>query len=343
METREQIARRTIIGRLAGVLFIVGALASIPANLLFRHPSVGTLNNVLVALALVSGLGCLLAPWERIPARVFHLVPATASIEVAVTVWAVGRHGPVYEWFYVLVAVFAAYAFERRRDLVAHMGLATLAACLPLLYGENPSEQVARLGVLISMLWVATGVVAHLREQMVARQRELADLARRDPLTGVGNRRMLDERLDYELARHRRSGQELAILVLDLDGFKDVNDQLGHPAGDRLLAGVAQALADTVRAGDTIARHGGDEFCVLAPDTGRPEIEALAQRIDTALATIDCLGSPLTATIGAAVHPHDGPTAELLLAAADAAERGAKSGRHSQLSLEPAPARLHVV
>lgn len=342
MDTREQIARRTVIGRLAGLLFIVGALASIPANLLFRHPSVGLLNHVLVAIALVSGLGCLLAPWDRIPAWVFHGVPAVASAEVAVTVWAVGRHGPIYEWFFVLVAVFAAYAFERRRDLVLHMSIPTLAVCLPLLYRSDSRDQIARMVVLISMLWVATAVVAHLREQMVARQRELADLARRDPLTGVGNRRLLQERLDYELARHRRTRGEFAILVLDLDGFKDVNDRSGHPAGDRLLAAVAHALAATVREADTIVRHGGDEFCILAPSTSRADADALADRIHTALATIETLGGPLTATIGCAVYPHDGPTGELLLAAADAAERHAKTGRHTQLSLET-PARLHVV
>jgi diguanylate cyclase (GGDEF)-like protein len=304
---------------------------------------VGTVNHVLVAIALVSGLGCLLAPWDRIPDWVFVGVPAAASAEVALTVWAAGRHGPVYEWFYVLVAVFAAYAFESRRQLVVQMAFPTLAACVPLFYRADLSDELARLAVLIPMLWVATAVVAQLREQMVARQRDLAELARRDPLTGVGNRRLMQERLDYELSRHRRSEQELALLVLDLDGFKEVNDRLGHPAGDQLLAGVAQALCDTVREGDTIVRHGGDEFCILAPDTGRLDIEALAGRIHVALATIDCLGRPLSATIGVAVHPHDGPTAELLLAAADAAERDAKSGRHhSQLSLDEPP-RLHVV
>jgi diguanylate cyclase (GGDEF)-like protein len=331
------IARRTVTGRLAGILFIVGALASIPANLLFRHPAVGTVNNVLVAVALVSGLACLLAPWDRIPNAVFHAVPVTASAEVALTVWAAGRHGPVYEWFFVLIAVFAAFAFESRRTLVLHMSLISVAACLPFLYRTDTIAQVARVGVLIPMLWVATATVAYLREQMMARQRELAELARRDPLTGVGNRRLLAERLHYELARHRRSGRELAVLVLDLDGFKEINDVLGHPAGDRLLISVAEALVHTVRDGDTIVRHGGDEFCILAPESGRREAETLGDRISSALGRIDNMGSPLSATVGAAIFPDDGPTGDLLIAAADAAERDAKAGRRhpSQLPLEP--------
>jgi diguanylate cyclase (GGDEF)-like protein len=343
MDSHDQIARRIVTGRLAGILFIVGALASIPANLLFRHPQVGVLNHVLVAVALVSGLGCLLAPWERIPEGIFHVVPVMASAEVALTVWAVGPHGPVYEWFFVLVAVFAAYAFESRRAIVAHMSFCTAAAALPFLYREGTVDQIARVGVLMPMLWVATAVVMHLREGLAAGQRELADLARRDPLTGVGNRWLLGERLEYELARHRRSGRELALLVLDLDRFKDVNDRLGHPAGDRLLSAVAGALAATVRDQDTIVRHGGDEFCIIAPETDEADAGALRDRIHAALGSIEILGSALTATIGAAVFPGDGPTAELLLAAADGAEREAKAGRRpSQLALAHEQ-RLHVV
>ena len=142
------------------------------------------------------------------------------------------------------------------------------------------------------MLWVATAVVAYLREGLVAGQAELAELARRDPLTGAGNRRLLAERLRYELARHRRTGGELALLVLDLDRFKEVNDQLGHPAGDRLLTDVAAALAATVRDGDTVVRHGGDEFCVVAPDAGPADALVLADRIHAALGGIGSLRRP---------------------------------------------------
>ena len=333
VDTRAQIARRTVTGRLAGVLFLVGGLASIPANLLFRDPEVGLLNHVMVGLAILTALGCLFAPWERIPDRVFHAVPVIACGEVALTVWAVGPHGPVYEWFFVLVAVFAAYAFESRAAIAGHMTLCTVGAALPLLYREDTVEQLARVGVMMPMLWVATAVVMHLREGMVDRQRELADLARRDPLTGVGNRRLLSERLRYELARHRRTGRELAVLALDLDRFKEVNDALGHTAGDRLLCEVAHALGGALRAGDTLVRHGGDEFCVIAPETGAREADSLGARLHVALAGVTALGSPVTATIGAAVFPEDGATAEVLLAAADDAERTAKGGRSRQLEL----------
>ena len=342
MPAHAEILRRTDTGRLAGILFIVGGLASIPANLLFRDPPVGALNHVLVALAILSGLGCLLIPWERVSPRVFHAVPVVASAEVALTVWAVGVHGPVYEWFYVLVAVFAAYAFESRRVIAFHMTIFTVLACLPILYRANTTAEVARMGVLVPMLWVATTVVAYLREGLLARQRELSDLVRRDPLTGVGNRRLLAERLRYELARHRRTGRELALLALDLDGFKAVNDQLGHPIGDRMLRDVAQALSAVVRDGDTIVRHGGDEFCVVAPETGRDEALALGTRLCGALKLIEGVDGPLSCSVGVAVFPDDGPTAELLIAAADLAEREAKAAGRNPEPATPA-ARLRVV
>ncbi len=322
---RDEIARRLATGRLAGMLFIVGGAASIPANLLFRHPSVGILNHALVGVAIASGLGCLVVPWDRIPSRVFHAIPVVAIAEVAVTVWAAGAHGPVYEWFYVLVAVFAAYAFASRRAIVFHIGLASLAAALPILYASATADQVARVGVMVPMLWVATAAVAQLREGLVARQRELADLARRDSLTGVGNRRLLEERLEQEVARHAREERELAVVVFDLDGFKVINDTLGHPAGDRVLRRVAATLTATVRAGDTVSRHGGDEFCVVAPETGATEALVLVRRLTAALEPIDVLGAPLTASTGVAIFPRDGLTPELLLASADADERRQKA------------------
>jgi diguanylate cyclase (GGDEF)-like protein len=284
-------------------------------------------------VALVSGLGCMLAPWGRIPERVFHAVPVIASAEVALTVWAVGSHGPVYEWFFVLIAVFTAYAFDSRRVVAAHMGFCTAMAALPLVYRSETVPELARFGVFMPMLWVATVVVLHLREGMDRRQRELAELARRDPLTGIGNRRVLDERLGYELARHRRTARELALLVLDLDDFKEINDRHGHPAGDRVLCDVARTLAATIREGDTVVRHGGDEFCVIAPETDEDDALALALRIQAALAATPGAPAPMSASIGTAVFPQDGTTPELLLAAADSAERSAKSLQRRQLAL----------
>ena len=95
----------------------------------------------------------------------------------------------------------------------------------------------------------------------------MRELAGRDPLTDVGNYRLLHERLHYELHRHQRVNGQLAVLLIDLDRFKQVNERLGHAAGDDVLRRVALTLRGAVRQQDTVARQGGDEFAVLAPDT----------------------------------------------------------------------------
>jgi diguanylate cyclase (GGDEF)-like protein len=154
----------------------------------------------------------------------------------------------------------------------------------------------------------------------------LERLSRTDPLTGLGNRRHVEERLAAELARARRHGRELSLLVLDLDGLKAVNDRHGHKAGDAALRRVAAAIAQSSRASDVAGRWGGDEFVVLAPDTASEDAAALAERIRR-LAREAAGGEeaapPLSVSIGvASLAPADDP--EGLLRRADAALLEAK-------------------
>jgi diguanylate cyclase (GGDEF)-like protein len=155
----------------------------------------------------------------------------------------------------------------------------------------------------------------------------LRALAQSDPLTGVGNYRRLYSRMSYEMARHRRSGQSLALLVMHLDRFKAVNDALGHPAGDRLLKAVADALVATVREQDTVVRQGGDEFAVLAPDTGAGAASALVTRIEQGLGGIEAEGMPISASVGWALYPDDAEDHMALMERADARQRAIKRGR----------------
>src|SRR3954469_10864783 len=222
----------------------------------------------------------------RVPRWTLELGALAATAGVALAVWAAGRHGLSFEVLYVLVALFAAYAFTEARTVTLHIVFCTAAAALPVLYQADTVEQLTRIVVLIPAMWVAAAVVRQLRSGVLSRHQTLAELARRDPLTGAGTRRLLAERLRYELARHRRTGRPLAVVTLDLDGFKEVNDVLGHLAGDRLLAAVAARLRDTVREADTVVRLGGDEFCVVAPETDRAEAEALSDRIQIALGSL---------------------------------------------------------
>jgi diguanylate cyclase (GGDEF)-like protein len=153
-------------------------------------------------------------------------------------------------------------------------------------------------------------------------------MARHDALTDLPNRVLLRERMEEALGVQRREGQAFAVLCLDLDQFKAVNDTLGHPVGDALLKAVAARLGTVVRAGDTIARLGGDEFALIQPLAQPHEAEALARRIiETVSLPYDLDGQHVVigTSIGIAVAPLDGDDPDILLKNADLALYRAKA------------------
>ncbi|MDK2785006.1 MAG: hypothetical protein PWQ41_1761 [Bacillota bacterium] len=154
---------------------------------------------------------------------------------------------------------------------------------------------------------------------------EVAALARLDALTGIYNRRALVEALTSEVARSKRYGLKLAVLMVDLDNFKSVNDACGHLAGDALLKKIAARIASSVRSVDVVGRYGGDEIAVLLPEAGPLEAYQVAERIRQAVRELAreeyCR---VTTSIGIASFPQHGEDAESLLAAADRAMYYAK-------------------
>jgi len=157
---------------------------------------------------------------------------------------------------------------------------------------------------------------------------QLAHLALHDPLTGLPNRRAVAEALERAIARAERSGLALAVLALDLDGFKAINDHHGHPAGDAALIEVGARLRRTVRRSDVVARLGGDEFAVIAAELKGPQpVVRLARRIRHALAEPLVLPSGkarIGVSVGVAFYPGDGDQPALLLSRADGALYAAK-------------------
>ena len=152
----------------------------------------------------------------------------------------------------------------------------------------------------------------------------LQRLARHDPLTGLGNRMLLEERLGHALERAARQGSRVGVLLLDLDGFKPINDTHGHAVGDAVLQAIAQRLQAAVRSVDTVARLGGDEFVVVADGDDLP---ALLPRVrDAVEAPIAWEGLRLQvgASLGVAEFPRDGTSCDALLAHADQAMYAAK-------------------
>jgi diguanylate cyclase (GGDEF)-like protein len=336
-------AQRRAIGRVAGVSISLGAVAAFATMQLLSDPSVPSSFVLVVVLALVTGVACLLVPWDRLSSGWLHMLPVIATLEVALGVWVVGVYGDIAANYYLLVAVFAAYAFSARRAIAAHVAFAAAASILPLFYRHSHrGELAARSLVGVVMLVVIASIVTVLRERLQERQRELEELAVRDPLTGVGNYRLLADRLEYEIARHRRSGASLTVLLLDLDGFKEINDSFGHLAGDGVLVEVARSLSATVREQDTLARQGGDEFSILAPGTGQDGALRLASRLRDAVAT--ATSGSLTTSVGWAIYPAHAQDPSTLLALADAELRGAKPSPRAngrQRAADPRVGLLH--
>jgi diguanylate cyclase (GGDEF)-like protein/PAS domain S-box-containing protein len=170
---------------------------------------------------------------------------------------------------------------------------------------------------------------------------QMTHSAEHDLLTGLPNRRLLHDRVSQSIARARRDMKQVAVLYLDLDGFKHINDSLGHPIGDPLLQSVAKRLVDCVRGTDTVSRQGGDEFVILLSEVRQPEDAAvMAHRMLDVVSrahSIDERDLHVTTSIGVSVYPEDGQDAEALIKNADTAMYQAKeNGRQSFQFFKPA-------
>jgi diguanylate cyclase (GGDEF)-like protein/PAS domain S-box-containing protein len=164
--------------------------------------------------------------------------------------------------------------------------------------------------------------------------------AEHDALTGLPNRLLLNDRVGQAIAFAQRHEHQVAVLFLDLDGFKHINDSLGHPIGDKLLQSLAKRLVDCVRAADTVSRQGGDEFVVLLPEISQLEDAAtISRKLLQAVAeahSIERHDLHITASIGVSIYPDDGRDAETLIKNADTAMYQAKeNGRQSYRFFRP--------
>jgi diguanylate cyclase (GGDEF)-like protein len=269
------------------------------------------------------------------------LVLMLFAIFVAIVIWCLPwdrivrsrwREPMFLAWSFGDIAVVAALAAI---DGGGDSGLA-LVFFIPIVFAgmTYPTWSVAVLGVTTVAGYVALGVIAgdpggyvllfsaclacmavlsvwQARNHEAGR-RELARASRTDPLTESLNRRGFEERCVAELARAERHGGGFALILLDLDRFKAVNDTSGHAAGDELLCWIVTELGNQVRPVDALGRLGGDEFAVLLPDAGRPTAQRVADRM------LGSISHRITASIGIAAYPADGADLEHLLSRADA-------------------------
>lgn len=229
--------------------------------------------------------------------------------------------GPLgYAW-----VVVAAFVFFPAWQSLLHVASVAVVYALAMVFDRGGVAWNAWFAT-VTALAGAGAIVTLARIRATALLQQLEEAAGRDPLTGLANRRSLQDAFDIELERARRTGRPLAVLLVDIDHFKRVNDRCGHQCGDEVLRTLARVLQASKRGFDLAARHGGEEFVLLAPDCDEHGAYMLAERLRTAVerAFADHQAGPVTVSIGAAVHPVHGQTFEALLNAADEAMYAAK-------------------
>jgi diguanylate cyclase (GGDEF)-like protein len=228
-------------------------------------------------------------------------------------------------------------AAEVARDVAALQTVLVRA-----LRDELAESDPDRFADAVEQLADATGAIqgAAVEELVRRRSRELESQANTDPLTGLGNLRHLQTQIGHLLELHKRYGHPFAVLLMDIDGLKRINDAHGHQAGDRVLMQVAMSMRRSIRNVDVAARIGGDEFCVLAPEQDVEAASTLAERLANAVGE-EVAGNeepPVGLSVGVASCPQHGTDAETLIDTADRAMYRAKAAGEDVALGEPPPA-----
>jgi diguanylate cyclase (GGDEF)-like protein len=323
---------RTLAGTLAGVLFLT---AGITALILLVVPGVEDAHRgwvvALAAVCVAWGIVCVAfaKPEER--GSWFWHAPAIGSLAVVGGVVAsTGGAGSPARLYLFFLLVYAAYFF-RRHDAVPYVLGCIAMALVPLLYDQGAVAE-GYIGELIVVCpaYVVLGLLIIKGKELLVELRERAEaLALLDPLTDLPNRRAMLDWLRAETEHESPSG----LLLVDLDGFKDVNTAHGYPAGDAVLRETAARLRRCVRTDDVVARLGGDEFAVLAPRATPHAMALLSERVLTTLRDLDYDDIRVTASVGWVLYPDDAGSVDDLIAAADFCLRGAKlTGKDRALS-----------
>ena len=307
-------------------LFFAGATLTLLTLLLPGSGERDTLGIVAVALVAYATSVAFLIAFDRIPMWVLQVSPVLGALLVT---GLLNLAGPLaigaYSMFYFWVALVACFFFGLRTALLQ---IAFCVLCLGLSVLAHDGEMPLP-GLYLAMgagtLVVSGVLLVALRSQIERVVSRLIDAAGTDVLTGLSNRREFEERFNYELERSVRSGSPMGLVVMDLDWFKEINDRFGHAAGDRALRTVARVLGEQTRRIDLVARLGGEEFAVVAPDAGEEEAYRLAERLRREVkAAFSEHTRPLTTSCGVATFPASGGTASDLLRAADRALYAAK-------------------
>jgi len=271
------------------------------------------------------------------------IIQALFIIMVPVITFRFIQYASITVWAFPFVLIFIAQIFVKRKIMISLAAsiLLTQIAVWMVVPEKNvlveASDHVVRVGLYAIAILIAFYInkvyVEKLREnsQQIAKIRELAY---HDNLTGLANRLFFNEQLKHSISMAERTERNLAVMYMDLDGFKMINDTLGHPTGDKLLVEVSKRLVQTLRQSDTVARLGGDEFVIMVENLEEDDsTDIIAQKIIGAfkqpfnLNGQDCF---ITTSVGVAIYPTDGKEADTIIKNADIAMYKAKENGKNQ-------------
>lgn len=324
----------------AAALFAGGSLLT-TVSILAPHPAeLDLVGAWILVLASATTAAIFWLGRDRLPFWTLYVGIAVGTLMITWGVYINGERdggaAALNEVFYIWPVIFAAYYFPARALVIQIVFVAACYVGVLIVIDPGPIG-VTRWLIVVTVVMGVGGVTNRLQvrvDDLVAR---LSDAARRDPLTGLLNRRGFEERLEAELARAGRQQHPVGLIVGDIDRFKTINDRLGHPAGDAVLLRVTKILESVGRRSDTVARLGGEEFVLIVPDADADMAFGLAERArEKVERAFEDDAIPLTISFGTVAFPADGLTAESLLASADKALYTAKNNGRNRSTRAPA-------
>jgi diguanylate cyclase (GGDEF)-like protein len=303
------------MARSLALLFVTGGAFALIA-LALPHPTGSYEPGIaFVGVTAVAGAGLMLVlPAAEMPELVFQtfLCVGTALISVAIYWWRPGEIASSVAMIYVWVLLYAYYYFDVGWA-AAHTALVGIGFAVVLALQKGHDAAATHWMVTVGTATVAGVLIGRL-------SRRVGASASSDPLTGIANRRHFEQALEEELVGCRRSGRDLAVAILDLDCFKELNDTGGHEAGDRALIDLAGIWKVHARKSDLLARYGGDEFAVLLRDCDAHGAEEGVRRLVESAPHYPC-------TAGIACWDHREGPSDIVSRADTALYRGKSSGR----------------
>jgi diguanylate cyclase (GGDEF)-like protein len=317
---------RGLATRVAAAFWIVAAVLVLTA--LPLTPPTDAIGDAGWVLAGASGVialagGALVLRAQHVGYSLLLAIGYVSVAQIALAQWLAGGINAPYRQLYILPALQIAAVHPPRR-IIPFMVTLLGAAAAPLVY-DGWDERPAAAFLLGALLWLGLTLITYrlmreLRDRQIESRREedhARRLARLDPLTGINNRRAFDETLDEQIALARATRQPLSVLLADIDGFKQINDEHGHVNGDSCLRQVARTIQVSVRATDACFRWGGDEFAVVLPNADGARAGELCERIQGAVlaSCFDPDGVPLQVSCGHTELTEGMDTRQLLEAA----------------------------